>query len=218
MVNLSLQCIHTQLLPKVLQILNYYKLSEYLTITLHQICYPVWLVAQQTQVCAPQSHIQICCGPANKCWWASTLNFSAITTAIAFVIHQQCCQQCEQLLFSFLHLYSSRQCIQRRGNHIIYKYINLNWVIGWFCVHSLQALYSLNRHGHTTVLASFPGPCPASCHLQYGTASDGNLGEGLRMRLQLYSNKILCYDFILQTRIAVYVRAIQFLYLDIANA
>ena len=26
--------------------------------------------------------------------------------------------------------------------------------------------------------ASFPGPRPASCRLQYGPVSDGNLGEG----------------------------------------
>ena len=32
-------------------------------------------------------------------------------------------------------------------------------------------------------LASFPGPRPASRHLQYGTSSDGKLGEGLGMRL-----------------------------------
>ena len=31
-------------------------------------------------------------------------------------------------------------------------------------------------------LASFPGPRPASYHLQYGTSSDGKLGEGLGTR------------------------------------
>ena len=34
-------------------------------------------------------------------------------------------------------------------------------------------------------IAAFPGPSPASCHLQYSkhTASDGKLGEGLGTRL-----------------------------------
>ena len=38
---------------------------------------------------------------------------------------------------------------------------------------------------HTTYVALFPGPRPASRRLQYGTASDGKLGGGLGMRLLL---------------------------------
>ena len=40
-------------------------------------------------------------------------------------------------------------------------------------------------------VASFPGSRPASRRLQYGTASDEKLGEGLGMRLALVSKYIL---------------------------
>ena len=47
------------------------------------------------------------------------------------------------------------------------------------------------------ILASFPGPRPASRRLQYRTASDGKLGGGLGTRLGkiliLYQNKLISY-------------------------
>ena len=40
-------------------------------------------------------------------------------------------------------------------------------------------------------LASFPGPRPASCRLQYHTASDGKLGEGLETRLGMNAHHLI---------------------------
>ena len=40
----------------------------------------------------------------------------------------------------------------------------------------MKALCSVYDQG---TLTSFPDPRPAFCRLQYGTASDGKLGEGL---------------------------------------
>ena len=54
-------------------------------------------------------------------------------------------------------------------------------------------------HGTPTMVASFPGPRPASCRLQYGKASNGKLGKGLGTRLDngasSISNRSVKSDF-----------------------
>ena len=68
---------------------------------------------------------------------------------------------------------------------------------------NLQSKQSVHSTGWQTCtyLASFPGPCPASRHLQYGkalcrTASDGKLGDSLGTRLvhtSIRANYIIWY-------------------------
>ena len=51
----------------------------------------------------------------------------------------------------------------------------------------------VNGASSAGLLASYPVPCPAFHHLQYGTANDGKLGIGLGTRLQV-SLKMSCQN------------------------
>ena len=57
----------------------------------------------------------------------------------------------------------------------------LLWLWVYIYIYKLQPYFSCLSC--MCIVASFPGPHPASRRLQYHTTSDGKLGEGLRMRL-----------------------------------